>query len=59
MKRTKQVFHREGDEVPKFVSGLRQFDGEDIRKLLCLSYFELLSCFLLDYAERMKENADR
>jgi len=34
MKRTKQVFHREGDEVPKFVSGLRQFDGEDIRKLL-------------------------
>ncbi|CDW72971.1 UNKNOWN [Stylonychia lemnae] len=30
MKRTKQVFHREGDEVPKFVSGLRQFDGEDI-----------------------------
>ena len=32
MKRTKQVFHKEGDEVPKFVSGLRQFDGEDIRK---------------------------
>jgi hypothetical protein len=32
MKRTKQVFHREGDEVPKYVSGLRQFDGEDIRK---------------------------
>ena len=32
MKRTKQVFHREGDPVPQFVSGLRQFDGEDIRK---------------------------
>lgn len=31
MKRTKQVYHKEGDEVPKFVSGLRQFDGEDPR----------------------------
>ena len=36
MKRTKQVYHKEGDEVPKFVSGLRQFDGEDIRTLVTL-----------------------
>ena len=32
MKRTKQVFHRDGDDVPQYVSGLRQFDGEDPRK---------------------------
>lgn len=32
MKRTKQVYHKEGDEVPKYVSGCRQFDGEDLRK---------------------------
>lgn len=33
MKRTKQVFHYAGDDVPQYVSGCRQFDGEDLRKL--------------------------
>ena len=33
MKRTKQVYHYDGgDNVPRFVSGCRQFDGEDVRK---------------------------
>ena len=42
MKRTKQVFHKEGDEVPKFVSGLRQFDGEDIRKFNDKNVYNIL-----------------
>jgi hypothetical protein len=29
MKRTKQVYHKDADDVPKYVSGCRQFDGED------------------------------
>ncbi len=39
MKRTKQVYHKDGDEVPKFVSGCRQFDGEDIRKFTYKAVF--------------------
>jgi hypothetical protein len=45
MKRTRQVFHREGDEVPKFVSGCRQFEGEDIRKFI----FEMSEKLMLSY----------
>ena len=42
MKRTKQVFHYEGgDEVPKYVSGCRQFDGEDVRKHIIYTFFTL------------------
>ena len=41
MKRTKQVFHKDGDEVPKFVSGCRQFDGEDLSKSFFAKYFRL------------------
>ncbi len=62
MKRTKQVYHREGDEVPKFVSGCRQFEGEDPRMYPSSFYLPFSSVLLInniDYAERMKENADR
>ena len=43
MKRTKQVFHREGDQVPKYVSGCRQFDGEDPGKLILKSFHVLIT----------------
>ena len=52
MKRTKQVFHRDGDDVPNYVSGCRQFDGEDPSNTF-VSF--ILS---VDFADRMKENAD-
>lgn len=38
MKRTKQAFYKDHDDVPKFVSGCRQFAGEDVCKYL---YFYL------------------
>ena len=62
MKRTKQAFYKDHDDVPKFVSGCRQFDGEDTCKHhLTFSFtpfiiFDSLSS--LAYAERMKQNAD-
>ena len=34
MKRTKQRFDRDEQDVPKFVSGCRQFEGEDLGKIL-------------------------
>jgi hypothetical protein len=33
MKRTKQRFDREDQEPPKFVSGCRQFEGEDLSNI--------------------------
>jgi hypothetical protein len=45
MKRTKQVFHIEGDEVPKYVSGCRQFDGEDVCKYSLLPFIISLSYY--------------
>ena len=59
MKRTRQVFHREGDDVPKYVSGLRQFDGEDVCKTYTLLFILTKIGVPVEYAERMKENADR
>lgn len=58
MKRTKQAFYKDHDDVPKFVSGCRQFDGEDV----CMYHFNFfllhnLIIYLLSsiaYAERMK-----
>jgi hypothetical protein len=32
MKRTRQVFHYEQDQVPVDISGCRMFHGEDLRK---------------------------
>jgi hypothetical protein len=32
MKRVKQVFHYEQDQVPTDISGCRMFHGEDLRK---------------------------
>ena len=32
MKRVKQVFHYEQDQVPTDISGCRMFLGEDLRK---------------------------
>ena len=34
MKRTRQVFHYNEDQVPTDISGCRMFHGEDLRKLL-------------------------
>jgi hypothetical protein len=36
MKRTRQVFHYEQDQVPVDISGCRMFHGEDLRKYLLL-----------------------
>lgn len=32
MKRTKQIFHKDEQTAPKYVSGCRQFEGEDLGK---------------------------
>jgi hypothetical protein len=32
MKRTKQRFDKDAQEPPKYVSGCRQFEGEDVCK---------------------------
>ena len=56
MKRTKQVFHREGDPVPQFVSGLRQFDGEDIRKYKPTNLYDIIIGCLLRYTVNLTQN---
>lgn len=51
MKRTRQVFHYGEDAVPTDISGCRQFDGEDLRKLLILLTH-------LAFGDRQKHHAD-
>lgn len=42
MKRTKQRFDKEDNNPPKFVSGCRQFEGEDVGKF----HFFVILCSL-------------
>jgi hypothetical protein len=44
MKRTKQRFDKDNDEPPKFVSGCRKFDGEDVGNYLISPIHNLTLC---------------
>ena len=53
MKRTRQRFDRPGQDMPVHVSGVRQFEGEDLCKYKVNS-----NDYYLVYHQRMAVNAE-